>query len=83
MARLTKDGSLQGQRSSVEFVSKATSKTLVIPAKEFVQIIAKVCYFACICSVLENYGSNCSLVSAILCFFIYLFICGKFNLDAV
>ncbi|KAJ1407124.1 LsmAD domain, partial [Sesbania bispinosa] len=41
MAHLTKDGSSQGQRSGVEFVSKALSKTLIIPAKELVQVIAK------------------------------------------
>ncbi|XP_061364007.1 polyadenylate-binding protein-interacting protein 4-like isoform X2 [Gastrolobium bilobum] len=41
MACLTKDGSLQGQSSGVEFVSKAPSKTLIIPAKELVQVIAK------------------------------------------
>ncbi|MED6161157.1 Polyadenylate-binding protein-interacting protein 3 [Stylosanthes scabra] len=41
VARLIKDSSLQGQTSSVETVSKATSKTLIIPAKELVQVIAK------------------------------------------
>ncbi|XP_025618453.1 polyadenylate-binding protein-interacting protein 3 isoform X1 [Arachis hypogaea] len=41
VARLIKDSSLQGQRSSVEIVSKATSKTLIIPSKELVQVIAK------------------------------------------
>ncbi|TKY64293.1 Polyadenylate-binding protein-interacting protein 4 [Spatholobus suberectus] len=41
MARLTKDGSLQGQRSGVEFVSKAPSKTLIVPANDLVQVIAK------------------------------------------
>ncbi|KAJ1424501.1 LsmAD domain [Sesbania bispinosa] len=41
MARLTKDGSLQGEKSGAEFVSKAPSKILIIPAKELVQIIAK------------------------------------------
>ncbi|XP_027335060.1 polyadenylate-binding protein-interacting protein 3-like [Abrus precatorius] len=41
MACLTKDGSFQGQRSGVEFVSKAPSKTLIIPANDLVQVIAK------------------------------------------
>ncbi|RYQ88911.1 hypothetical protein Ahy_B09g095822 isoform C [Arachis hypogaea] len=41
VARLIKDSSLQGQRSSVEIVSKATTKTLIIPSKELVQVIAK------------------------------------------
>nr|XP_027192535.1 polyadenylate-binding protein-interacting protein 3 isoform X2 [Cicer arietinum] len=41
MACLTKDGSSQGQRSAVEFISKSPSKTLIIPAKELVQVIAK------------------------------------------
>lgn len=43
MACLTKDGSSQGQSSGAEFVSKAPSKTLIIPGKELVQVIAKVC----------------------------------------
>nr|KYP63669.1 Ataxin-2 isogeny [Cajanus cajan] len=41
MARLTKEGTLQGQRSGVEFVSKAPSKTLIIPANDLVQVIVK------------------------------------------
>ncbi|CAI8607939.1 unnamed protein product [Vicia faba] len=41
MACLTKDGSSQGQSSGAEFVSKAPSKTLIIPGKELVQVIAK------------------------------------------
>ncbi|KAJ7951548.1 polyadenylate-binding protein-interacting protein 3-like [Quillaja saponaria] len=41
MARLTKDGSLGGQKSSAESVSKALLKTLIIPAKELVQVVAK------------------------------------------
>ncbi|KAK7389651.1 hypothetical protein VNO78_24870 [Psophocarpus tetragonolobus] len=41
VARLTKDGSLQGQRSGVEYVNKAPSKTLIIPANDLVQVIAK------------------------------------------
>ncbi|XP_061365138.1 polyadenylate-binding protein-interacting protein 3-like isoform X2 [Gastrolobium bilobum] len=41
MARLTKDGSLRGQKSAAEFVSKAPSKILIIPAKELVQVIAQ------------------------------------------
>lgn len=42
MARLTKDGVSRGQKSVAESVSKAPSKTLIIPAKELVQVIAKV-----------------------------------------
>ncbi|KAG2379988.1 Polyadenylate-binding protein-interacting protein [Vigna angularis] len=38
MACLTKDGSLQGQRSGF---SKAPSKTLIIPSNDLVQVIAK------------------------------------------
>ncbi|XP_028763158.1 polyadenylate-binding protein-interacting protein 3 isoform X3 [Neltuma alba] len=41
MARMTKDGSLRGQKSGIESVCKAPSKTLIIPGKEFVQVIAK------------------------------------------
>ncbi|RDX58492.1 Polyadenylate-binding protein-interacting protein 4 [Mucuna pruriens] len=41
MARLTKDVSLQGQRSGLDFVSKAPSKTVIIPANDLVQVIAK------------------------------------------
>ncbi|KAK9102486.1 hypothetical protein Sjap_019740 [Stephania japonica] len=41
MARLIKDGSSKGQKSLADFVSKAPSKTLIIPAKELVQVIAK------------------------------------------
>ncbi|XP_058743705.1 polyadenylate-binding protein-interacting protein 3-like isoform X2 [Vicia villosa] len=41
MACLTKDGSSQGPSSGAEFVSKAPSKTLIIPGKELVQVIAK------------------------------------------
>ncbi|GLT49703.1 hypothetical protein SLA2020_232420 [Shorea laevis] len=41
MARLIKDGTPQGEKAFAEFVSKAPSKTLVIPAKELVQVIAK------------------------------------------
>lgn len=41
MARLTKDGSFQGLK---EFVSQAPSRTLNIPGKELVQVIAKVCF---------------------------------------
>jgi hypothetical protein len=40
MARLIKDISFQGQKA--EFVSKAPSKTLILPGKEVVQVIAKV-----------------------------------------
>ncbi|XP_022723210.1 polyadenylate-binding protein-interacting protein 4-like isoform X3 [Durio zibethinus] len=41
MARLIKDGTLRGHKAITEFVSKAPSKMLIIPAKEFVQVIAK------------------------------------------
>lgn len=64
MARLAKDGSTRGQRSGVEFVGKAPSKTLIIPAKELVQVIAKVCYILCIYRVLGKTGSNSSSNSA-------------------
>lgn len=40
MARLTKDVSIRGQKA--DSVSKAPSKTLIIPGKEVVQVIAKV-----------------------------------------
>ena len=48
MARLIKDGSLRGQKSGAEFVSKAPSKILIIPGKELVQVTAKVCNFSSI-----------------------------------
>ncbi|KAK7261657.1 hypothetical protein RIF29_27973 [Crotalaria pallida] len=41
MARLVRDGSLRGQKSGVEFIGKAPSKMLIIPANELVQVIAK------------------------------------------
>ncbi|KAE9600414.1 hypothetical protein Lal_00045506 [Lupinus albus] len=41
MAHLVKDGSLRGQKSNVEFIGKAPSKILIIPAVELVQVIAK------------------------------------------
>ncbi|XP_042510204.1 polyadenylate-binding protein-interacting protein 4-like isoform X2 [Macadamia integrifolia] len=41
MARLTKDGSFRGQKSFSESIGKPPSKTLIVPAKELVQIIAK------------------------------------------
>ncbi|XP_019448241.1 PREDICTED: polyadenylate-binding protein-interacting protein 3-like isoform X1 [Lupinus angustifolius] len=41
MAHLVKDGSLRGQKSDIEFVGKASSRILIIPAKELVQVIAK------------------------------------------
>lgn len=67
MARLTKDGSSRGQRSGVELLNKAPSKTFIIPGKELVQVIAKVCYFIYIYIVMywEKYGSNFSLNSVI------------------
>ena len=42
MARMTKDGTLRGQKSVSDSFSKAPSKTLIIPSKELVQVIAKV-----------------------------------------
>lgn len=42
MARMIKDGSVQLHRANSESLSKAFTKTLVIPAKELVQVIAKV-----------------------------------------
>jgi len=50
MARLTKGASSPGKKSGAEFVSKAPSKILIIPAKELVQVIAQVCYFSSICN---------------------------------
>lgn len=44
MARLTKDASSQRQNPAAEFIGKAPSKILIIPAKELVQIIAQVCH---------------------------------------
>ncbi|CAK8535957.1 unnamed protein product [Lathyrus sativus] len=41
MARLTKDASSQRQKPAAEFIGKAPSKILIIPAKELVQIIAQ------------------------------------------
>ncbi|XWS20097.1 hypothetical protein CRYUN_Cryun31cG0071800 [Craigia yunnanensis] len=41
MARLVKDGTLRGHKTITDFVSKAPSKILIIPAKELVQVIAK------------------------------------------
>ncbi|TQD92863.1 hypothetical protein C1H46_021533 [Malus baccata] len=41
MARMIKDGLVRGQKSMTETVTKAPSKTLIIPAKELVQVIAK------------------------------------------
>lgn len=42
MARLTKDTSSRGQKPIGDSLIKAPSKTLVIPAKDLVQVIAKV-----------------------------------------
>ena len=42
MARLTKDTSSRGQKTIGDSSIKAPSKTLVIPAKDLVQVIAKV-----------------------------------------
>ncbi|KAL4369341.1 hypothetical protein GQ457_05G035320 [Hibiscus cannabinus] len=41
MARMIKEGTLQGNKAVSEFVSKAPTKNLIIPAKELVQVIAK------------------------------------------
>ncbi|XP_062075874.1 polyadenylate-binding protein-interacting protein 4-like [Humulus lupulus] len=41
MARLTKDGSSRGKKSPAESVNKPPAKTLIIPSKELVQVIAK------------------------------------------
>ncbi|XP_038995284.1 polyadenylate-binding protein-interacting protein 3-like [Hibiscus syriacus] len=41
MARMIKAGTLQGEKAVTEFVSKAPTKILIIPAKELVQVIAK------------------------------------------
>ncbi|KAH1048243.1 hypothetical protein J1N35_039027 [Gossypium stocksii] len=41
MARLIKDGTLQGDRAIMEFVSKAPSKILIITDEELGQVIAK------------------------------------------
>ncbi|XP_023529022.1 polyadenylate-binding protein-interacting protein 3-like isoform X2 [Cucurbita pepo subsp. pepo] len=41
MARLTKDTSSRGQKTIGDSLNKAPSKTLVIPAKDLVQVIAK------------------------------------------
>lgn len=42
MARMIKDGGFRGQRAFAESVSKAPSKTFIIPANELVQVTAKV-----------------------------------------
>lgn len=41
MARLTKDCSFRGQKSSADSVGNAPSKTFIIPATDLVQVIAK------------------------------------------
>ncbi|OWM76598.1 hypothetical protein CDL15_Pgr005563 [Punica granatum] len=41
MAHMTRDGSAKGQKADGESLSKAPLKTLIIPAKELVQVIAK------------------------------------------
>ena len=43
MARVTKAGSSRGQKNFPDSVQKPPSKTLIIPGKEVVQIVAKVC----------------------------------------
>lgn len=42
MARLMKTGSSHGQMNILDSVNKPPSKTLIIPARELVQVIAKV-----------------------------------------
>ena len=42
MAHLTKDTSSRGQKPIGDSLIQAPSRTLVIPAKELVQVIAKV-----------------------------------------
>ncbi|KAI3900405.1 hypothetical protein MKW92_028251 [Papaver armeniacum] len=41
MASLTKDGLSKGHKPGSDSISKAPSKTLIVPAKELVQVIAK------------------------------------------
>lgn len=48
MARLTKAGSSRGQKNISDSVNKPPSKTLIIPARELVQIIAKVLVLLCL-----------------------------------
>ena len=56
MARLTKDGCSRGQKSTIELVSKAPSKTLIIPAKELVQVLAKVLlFFLIFCCLISGF----------------------------
>ena len=42
MARLMKAGSSRGQLDILDSVNKPPSKTLIIPARELVQVMAKV-----------------------------------------
>lgn len=56
MAGLIKDGS-RGQKNTSDGVNKPPSKTLIIPAKEFVQVIAKVFLF----HYLSDYSLSCKL----------------------
>lgn len=51
MACVAKVGSSQEPKSILDSVNKAPSKTLIIPSKDLVQIVAKVCLFA---SVFRN-----------------------------
>lgn len=41
MARLIRDGTVRGEKAMADFVSKAPLKTLIIPGKDLVQILAK------------------------------------------
>lgn len=49
MACVTNTGSSQGQKNISDSVNKAPSKTLIIPAKDFVQVVAKVCLVVSVC----------------------------------
>lgn len=48
MAQMKKDCSLHGIKATAESISKAPSKTLIIPGKELVQVSAKVLLHSCI-----------------------------------
>lgn len=60
MARLTKDTSSRGQKTIGDSLNKAPSKTLVIPAKDLVQVIAKVllCYLRVLLSFFRHSCDN-------------------------
>lgn len=52
MARLIKEVPLRGQKVTSDFVIKAPSKTLIIPAHDLVQVVAKV-FFLALCLFLD------------------------------